>query len=112
MIKMNEEVKYCKFCDKEKPKKDFCKSGSFTKNICRECQRKKQTKIYHDSKKVEQLQNNWNELNKFIDENLKSLEEKATNKISDNTVAICGSEMNGFFKVRRKMQELEQGKDE
>ena len=97
MIKMNEELKYCKFCDKEKPKKYFCKSGSFTKNICRECQRKKQTKIYHDSKKVEQLQNNWNELKKFLEEKMSDYEHK---------------EASNFYVVLDKMQELEQGKDE
>lgn len=52
-----EELKYCKFCDKEKPIKEFCKSGSFIKNICRECHNKKQKQIYQNSKKVEQLQN-------------------------------------------------------
>ena len=57
--------------------------------------------------KIRQVQNNWNELNKFIDENIKSLEEEMTNKKCDNAVAIYGREMNGFFKVRRKMQELE-----
>lgn len=64
------------------------------------------------SQENQQLQNNWNELNKFIEDNLKSLEENITNKKCDNAVAIYGREMNGFYKVRRKMQELEQGKDE
>lgn len=50
------ELKYCKFCDKEKPVKDFVKSGFAIKNICRECQNQKQTKIYKNNKKVEQLQ--------------------------------------------------------
>ena len=51
-----DELKYCKFCDKEKPIKDFCKSGFAIKNICKECNNKKQTQIYRNSKKVEQLQ--------------------------------------------------------
>ena len=51
-----EEIKYCKFCDEEKPIKEFCKSGGFIKNICRECQNKKQKEIYHNSKKVKDLQ--------------------------------------------------------
>ena len=101
MIKMNEELKYCKFCDKEKPKKDFCKSGSFTKNICRECQRKKQTKIYHDSKKVEQLQNNWNELKKWLEEEIKDYRKREWFPVA-----------NDLKEVLDKMQELEQGKDE
>lgn len=50
------KLKYCKFCDKEKPIKDFVKSGFATKNICRECQNKKQTQMYRNSKKVKELQ--------------------------------------------------------
>ena len=53
---MNGELKYCKFCDKEKPIKEFCKSGSFIKNICRQCHNKKQKQIYQNSKKVKELQ--------------------------------------------------------
>lgn len=53
---MSEKLKYCKFCDKEKPIKEFCKSGSFIKNICRECHNKKQKQIYQNSKKVKELQ--------------------------------------------------------
>lgn len=53
---MNEEIKYCKFCDKEKPIIEFCKSGFAIKNICKECNNKKQTQIYRDSKKVKELQ--------------------------------------------------------
>lgn len=68
--------------------------------------------FYHTHKELRLEYEKWNGLEEFIEENLKSLEEKATNKISDNTLAIYGSEMNGFYKVRRKMQELEQGKDE
>lgn len=90
------ELKYCKFCDKEKPIKDFVKSGFAIKNICRECQNKKQTQIYKNSKEVEkleqenkklngviqtydillkanveenkQLKDNWNKLKKYINE--------------------------------------------
>lgn len=62
-------------------------------------------KIIYDY--IIQLQNNWNEINKFIEDNLKSLEEKLTNKTCDNAVAIYGREMNGFYKVRRKIRELE-----
>ena len=51
-----EEIKYCKFCRQEKPIKEFVKSGFDVKNICRECQNKKQKEIYHNSKKVKDLQ--------------------------------------------------------
>ena len=68
------ELKYCKFCNKEKPIKEFCKSGCFIKNICRECQNQKQTQIYRNSKKVKELQqenkqlkDNWNILKEYID---------------------------------------------
>ncbi|MDE6284763.1 MAG: hypothetical protein K2M17_03375 [Bacilli bacterium] len=44
--------KYCKFCEKEKPLEEFAKSGSFIKNICRQCNNKKQRAIYSDSKKT------------------------------------------------------------
>lgn len=50
------ELKYCKFCDKEKPVKDFCKSGGAIKNICRECQNKKQKKQYRDAKILTKLE--------------------------------------------------------
>ena len=50
------ELKYCKFCDKEKPIKDFAKSGFAIKNICRECQNKKNNQIYKNSKKIEKLE--------------------------------------------------------
>ena len=63
------ELKYCKFCDKEKPIKDFVKSGFAIKNICKECQNKKQTQIYKNSKEVnklkqenKKLKDNWNKL--------------------------------------------------
>ena len=69
------ELKYCKFCDKEKPVKDFCKSGFAIKNICKECQNKKQTQIYRNSKKVDKLQkqltkekDNWNKLKEKTNE--------------------------------------------
>ena len=50
------ELKYFKFCDKEKPVKDFCKSGSAIKNIFRECQNKKQKKQYRDAKILTELE--------------------------------------------------------
>ena len=89
---MNEEIKYCKFCDMEKPKKDFCKSGGFTKNICKECQNKKHTQIYRDSKKVELLQKQNTELKEKVNtyENPEDLtlmfmycDEKAKDKIKE-----------------------------
>lgn len=67
------ELKYCKFCDKEKPIKDFCKSGFAIKNICKECQNKKQTQIYKNSKEVnklkqenKQLKSQWNKLKEYL----------------------------------------------
>ncbi len=72
------ELKYCKFCDKEKPVKDFCKSGFAIKNICKECQNKKQTQIYRNSKKVDKLQkqltkekDNWNKLKEKTNEGIR-----------------------------------------
>ena len=67
---MNNKIKYCKFCDKEKPEEDFCKSGSFIKNICRECQNKKQRQIYQDSKKTKRLELEIERLNDIINEAL------------------------------------------
>ena len=64
-----EEIKYCKFCDEEKPIKEFCKSGSFIKNICRECQNKKQKEIYHNSKKVKDLQQRIDKIMEIIELN-------------------------------------------
>lgn len=75
------ELKYCKFCDKEKPIKDFAKSGFAIKNICRECQNKKQTQIYKNSKEVEkleqenkQLKDNWNKLKECLKDVMNSSE--------------------------------------
>lgn len=59
---MSDEIKYCKFCNKEKPIKEFVKSGFAIKNICRECQNKKQAQIYRDSKKVKELEKENQEL--------------------------------------------------
>ena len=61
---MSDEIKYCKFCNKEKPIKEFVKSGFAIKNICRECQNKKQAQIYRDSKKVKELEKENQELKK------------------------------------------------
>ena len=69
------ELKYCKFCDKEKPIKDFCKSGFAIKNICRECQNKKQTQIYRNSKKVEELLEENKELKNQLEETRKCLKD-------------------------------------
>lgn len=63
------ELKYCKFCGKEKPIKDFAKSGFAIKNICRECQNKKQTQIYKNSKEVEKLEQE----NKQLKEDIKNI---------------------------------------
>lgn len=63
---MSDEIKYCKFCNKEKPIKEFVKSGFAIKNICRECQNKKQAQIYRDSKKVKELEKENQELKKQL----------------------------------------------
>ena len=69
---MSEELKYCKFCDKEKPIKEFCKSGGAIKNICRDCQNKKQKKQYRDAKILTELEEWLKEeierINNFIQE--------------------------------------------
>lgn len=102
------ELKYCKFCDKEKPVKDFCKSGFAIKNICRECQNQKQTQIYRNSKKVEELQqenkqlnDNWNKLKEII----KS--QSGFKKRAD----LKGGLWFEIDELLDKMQELEQGSD-
>ena len=64
---MNNEIKYCKFCNKEKPIKEFVKSGFAIRNICRECQSKKQTQIYRDSKKVKELEKQIQKYKEAID---------------------------------------------
>ena len=69
---MNNEIKYCKFCNKEKPIEEFVKSGFAIRNICRECQNKKQTQIYRDSKKVKELEKENKELKKQIEEYIKA----------------------------------------
>lgn len=100
------ELKYCKFCDKEKPVKDFVKSGFAIKNICRECQNQKQTQIYKNNKKVEQLQ----EENKRLKDNWDELKEYV------GAEWYCYDNDSVEFEVAKdilnKMQELEQGSDE
>ncbi len=73
------KLKYCKFCDKEKPIKDFCKSGFAIKNICKECQNKKQTQIYKNSKEVDKLKQE----NKQLKDNWNNLKEDLINDIND-----------------------------
>ena len=99
------ELKYCKFCDKEKPIKDFAKSGFAIKNICRECQNKKNNQIYKNSKKVEkleqenkQLKDNWNKLKEFI---VKEYYMYLPLEANAKSITI----------LIDKMQELEQGSD-
>lgn len=65
---MYDEIKYCKFCDKEKPIKEFCRSGGFIKNICKECQNKKQKEIYANSKKVKEKDKEIERLHSIIKE--------------------------------------------
>ena len=96
------ELKYCKFCDKEKPIKDFVKSGFATKNICKECQNQKQTQIYRNSKKVKELQqenkqlkDNWNKLKEYLHSQIQT----------DKTILTKYIKV---FEVLDKMQELEQ----
>lgn len=72
------ELKYCKFCGKEKPIKDFTKSGFAIKNICRECQNKKNNQIYKNSKKVEKLEQE----NKQLQERIEYLE-RSNNRRED-----------------------------
>lgn len=72
------ELKYCKFCNKEKPIKDFVKSGFAIKNICRECQNKKQTQIYKNSKEVDKLQQE----NEHLKERIEYLE-RSNNRRED-----------------------------
>lgn len=100
------ELKYCKFCNKEKPVKDFCKSGFAIKNICKECQNKKQTQIYRNSKKVDKLQkqltkekDNWNKLKEYIQKDYDFF-----GKLIDPKY---GCAMGALIRVKDKMQELE-----
>lgn len=72
---MSDEIKYCKFCNKEKPIKEFVKSGFAIKNICRECQNKKQAQIYRDSKKVKELEKENQELKKQLEVSEKARKE-------------------------------------
>lgn len=103
------ELKYCKFCNKEKSIKEFCKSGLDIKNICRECQNKKQTQIYRNGKKAEilqqenkQLKDNWNKLKKYLHN---------VDVVIDYSENYDGHFIN-YDELINKMQEIEQGSDE
>lgn len=97
------ELKYCKFCDKEKPVKDFVKSGFAVKNICRECQNQKQTQIYKNSKKVEELQQE----NQQLKDNWNKLKDYIKTEIPEDVF----TDTEWFVSILDKMQELEQGSD-
>ena len=110
---MSDEIKYCKFCNKEKPIKEFVKSGFAIKNICRECQNKKQAQIYRDSKKVKELEKENQELriqassreevaNKYkevIDEI-----KKICNKVPCDW-SVCGIEV--IHKIEKVLEEVD-----
>ena len=95
------EFKYCKFCDKEKPLKDFCKSGGAIKNICKECQNKKQNQIYKNSKEVDklkqenkQLKDNWNKLKEYAKEIISTDNELYGTDLLDKMQELEGSDRN------------------
>lgn len=75
---MNEEIKYCKFCGKEKPIKDFVKSGFCVKNICKDCNNKKQKDVYKNSKNYHKLQQENQQLKEQLERS-----EKARKEASD-----------------------------
>lgn len=86
------EIKYCKFCNKSKPIKEFVKSGFAIKNICRECQNKKQAQIYRDSKRIKKLEQENQELKKQLEvgkeqyNDLVEEKEKIQEQLSSNTL--------------------------
>lgn len=101
------ELKYCKFCDKEKPIKDFAKSGFAIKNICRECQNKKNNQIYKNSKKVEKLEQE----NKQLKDNWNKLKEWVKMEHREDAIVINLTWKHATGKFLDKMQEIEQGSD-
>ena len=86
---MSEELKYCKFCDKEKPIKEFCKSGGAIKNICRECQNKKQKKQYRDAKIL-------TELEEWLKDEYKKYSDNFISNIVDEEYSYFDSELTDF----------------
>lgn len=109
------ELKYCKFCDKEKPVKDFVKSGFAIKNICRECQNQKQTQIYKNNKKVEQLQQENKQLKEKLDCDLQWALKYEKQVGNWNTLKKWleekweKSQDIWFVKIINKMHEIERG---
>lgn len=63
-----DEEKYCKFCGKTKPIKEFVKAGFTRKNICYDCTRLKQNQIYKDHKQVDVLKLENEKLKKQLEE--------------------------------------------
>lgn len=97
---MSDEIKYCKFCNKEKPIKEFVKSGFAIKNICRECQNKKQAQIYRDSKKVKELEKENQELKKQLHEASLEIQHLIEQDID------CPSSCNKLRKLRNQQKEF------
>lgn len=107
MIKMNEECKYCSYL---KQCQDVVEHNSIY------CKCHKRTPKDRNMS-YEQLQNNWNELKKIIEQDIRQCEEliEECPKGLRNTIVGTGSYEGiiGYNKyILSKMQELEQGKDE
>lgn len=97
------ELKYCKFCDTVKLRNEFCKSGAAVKNMCRECQNKKQKQIYNDAKKTKQLQQE----NEQLKDNWNMLKEYIKTEIPEDVFV----DTEWFVSILDIIQELEQGSD-
>ena len=99
---MSEELKYCKFCDKEKPIKEFCKSGGAIKNICRECQNKKQKKQYRDAKILKELE-------EWLKEETIELYDKDNPMLLDQSYITYATERKmAYMYILDKIQELKE----
>ena len=62
-------------------------------------------------KEYEQLQSNWNELKKWLEEEIKSWEEAINEERDYELVNEFASRCNNFEEILNKMQELERGEE-
>ena len=120
MIKMNEEEDLLKI--KEFDENQLSKLISDLRDINSYTSFKNGSFIYDLGKYqgnllinyIEQLQNNWNELNKFIEEEKNRLATQVSNTYKDSLdkIHFVNEDIfNELAKVSEKMQELERGKE-
>lgn len=87
----------------------------FKQGIISHCRQIDKADVYEwiaeDELKIQQLQSNWNELKKWLEEEIKSWEEAINEERDYELVNEFASRCNNFEEILNKMQELERGEE-